>query len=68
VLGYFRAILVKEEISERAFHLTTETIMESQGNYTAWFYRRKLLDELKKPLEDELKFLNNIAIEFEKNF
>ena len=46
VNDYFRAILKKQEVSERAYHLTTEVITFSEGNYTAWFYRRKCIEEL----------------------
>ncbi len=46
VMGYFRAILKKEEVSERAFKLTREVIQHAPGNYTAWVYRRKLLEKL----------------------
>ena len=44
VMGYFRAILKKKEISERAFDLTEEVISHSDGNYTAWLYRRKCIE------------------------
>lgn len=57
VMGYFRAIFAKEEVSERAFNLTSRVIELSSGNYTAWFYRRKLLDLLNKPLAEEMEWL-----------
>ena len=59
-MGYFRALFHKNEISERAFNLTTEVIRMNPGNYSAWHYRRVLLDELKLPLSDEMEFLNEI--------
>ena len=69
VMGYFRAILKVGEISQRAFDLTTEVIGQCQGNYTAWFYRRKCLDELKLPLEDEMKWLQgDCGLSLEKNY
>jgi protein farnesyltransferase/geranylgeranyltransferase type-1 subunit alpha len=49
-MGYFRAIVHANEISKRAFDLTTEVIDHNSGNYTAWFYRRRLIDELKLPI------------------
>ena len=55
-------------MSERALALTQETILLSQGNYTAWTFRRKLLHELGKDLADEMQWLNTIAIQFEKNY
>ena len=61
-MNYFRAIFTKQEISERAFDLTQETIFTSQGCYTAWSYRRKLLHALKKDLKEELNFCNAIGV------
>ena len=68
VLGYFRAILNKNEISKRAFDLTEEVIKLNSGNYTAWFYRRKCLDELNLSLEDEMKWLQACGLSMEKNY
>ena len=64
----FRAILKAGEISDRAYALTEEVIKNSQGNYTAWFYRRKCLDELKLPLEDEMRWLQLNGLSMEKNY
>jgi protein farnesyltransferase/geranylgeranyltransferase type-1 subunit alpha len=49
--------LAKEEISNRALELTEEVIGLSSGNYTAWHYRRKLIDKLGHPLELEMNWL-----------
>lgn len=57
VLGYFRAVLAKDEISNRALELTEEVINFSSGNYAAWHYRRKLIDKLEHPLELEMSWL-----------
>jgi len=67
-MGFFRAILAREEISERAFMLTKEVIKFSQGNYAAWAYRRKLIDALKCPLSEEFDWLNSIGLDMEKNY
>ena len=56
-MSYFRAILKSQEISERAFSLTEEVIEYAEGNYNAWFYRRKLLENLGKPLTEEMEWL-----------
>ncbi len=36
VMGYFRAIVKANEVSQRAFDLTTEVIQMNPGFYTAW--------------------------------
>ena len=38
------------------------------GNYTAWYYRRVLLDELKLDLRQEMDYLRSIGISLEKNY
>ena len=63
-MSYFRAIFLKQEISERALELTQETIMTSSGQYTAWTYRRKLLHALGKDLSYEIGWLNRIGLIF----
>ena len=69
IMGYFRAILKAGEISPRAYALTEEVIGRSQGNYTAWYYRRRCLDELKLPLADEMKWLQGeCGLSLEKNY
>jgi hypothetical protein len=56
-------------VSQRAFDLTKEVILLSSGNYTAWFYRRKMLDLLKLPLKDEMEWLRGpTGLQFEKNY
>jgi protein farnesyltransferase/geranylgeranyltransferase type-1 subunit alpha len=35
-MGYFRAILVKDELSERAYNLTEEIFKHNPGDYHAW--------------------------------
>ena len=68
-MGYLRAIIAKEEISNRALELTQEVIDQSSGNYTAWHYRRKLLDKLGHPLELEMEWLRGpTGLRLEKNY
>lgn len=68
VLGYFRAILAVEEVSERAFELTEKVIRLTPGFYAAWHYRRYLFYSLKKDFNSELSFLAEQGKENPKNY
>jgi protein farnesyltransferase/geranylgeranyltransferase type-1 subunit alpha len=68
VAGYFRAILASNEISTRAYQLTQEVLKYNPGDYNAWLLRRKIIDELKIPLEVEMEFLLHVGLLLEKNF
>ena len=65
-MGYFRAVLKSEEVSKRAFDLTYDVLMENQGNYTAWYWRRKCIYELKLDLKEEMRFLNKSYLSMSK--
>jgi len=47
-------------MSYRAYDLTKEVLLVNPGNYAAWHFRRKLIDELKLDKAGELEFLNGI--------
>ncbi|RDD38820.1 Protein farnesyltransferase/geranylgeranyltransferase type-1 subunit alpha [Trichoplax sp. H2] len=68
VFDYFRAVMKSQEVSERAFKLTSDAIAICPANYTVWQYRRRLLKELKKNLWDELEMIGNFIIEEPKNY
>ena len=53
-MGYFRAIIKADELSQRAYDLTTKVIEENPGDYHAWQHRRKCIDASKIPLEKEM--------------
>jgi len=42
-MGYFRAIVLSEEISDRVYRLTTNVINELPSNYNAYYIRRKCI-------------------------
>ena len=48
--------------------MTQEVIDYSEGNYTAWFYRRKCIEKLGLPLEDEMEWLQECGLSMEKNY
>jgi len=68
VMGYFRAIVQANEISERALRLTADAIEYNAANYTAWYYRRVVLFGLNKDLTEEIKYMNQMTEENEKNY
>eukprot|EP00771_Trimastix_marina_P000576 gnl/Trimastix_PCT/1595.p2 GENE.gnl/Trimastix_PCT/1595~~gnl/Trimastix_PCT/1595.p2 ORF type:complete len:310 (-),score=86.93 gnl/Trimastix_PCT/1595:23-952(-) len=68
VMGYFRAILQKGEVSERAFELTRDVIDINSANYTAWAYRRMLIEQLEKANEGEFAWTEELAYDSPKNY
>lgn len=68
-MGYFRAILAKDELSERALRLTEEVIELNSANYTAWHYRRRCLGALPASfLDNELSYVRQMADNAPKNY
>lgn len=66
--GYLRAVLKTGELSERVFQLTTECIDLNPSCYTVWLLRRKLIENLKKDIHQELTFLEEQIEENQKNY
>lgn len=65
---YFRAILKSDERSERAFNLTTDCAALNPANYTVWYYRRILIQDLKKDIPQEMDFMENVIADHPKNY
>lgn len=68
VFNYFRAICKLEELSERAFKLTTHALRLNPHNYNVWSYRRRILKSLKCDARKELCWTEEIIRENPKNF
>ena len=69
VNSYFKAILEKDEISERVFYLTELVIELSASNYMAWYIRRRCIDSVVEfDKKKELEWLNKITLQNPKNY
>lgn len=68
-LNYFRGILDKKELSERAYNLTTAVLSMNPTNYAAWHLRRKCLDNCQLlSFQKELEWLDTLMVENQKNY
>jgi protein farnesyltransferase/geranylgeranyltransferase type-1 subunit alpha len=67
-MDYFRAIILKDERSERALQLTNEAIELNAANYTAWYFRRLCLFALGSDLKSELHRMIEVALDNSKNY
>ncbi|KTW29919.1 bifunctional protein farnesyltransferase/protein geranylgeranyltransferase [Pneumocystis jirovecii RU7] len=60
-MAYLKAIMIKEEMSERAMKLTTYLINMNPAHYTVWAYRMKVLINLKKDIFQELLWIEKLS-------
>lgn len=65
---YFRAVLHKNELSERSLELTKDCVSLNPSNYTIWFFRRLIIKELNKDLFNELNYIESVIIDNAKNY
>jgi len=67
-MNYFRAVLRTDERSERTLKLTQEALMLNAAHYTAWYFRRFILDTLHSDLKAELELVSKIGDDNPKNY
>ncbi|KAH3916148.1 hypothetical protein HBI56_037380 [Parastagonospora nodorum] len=67
-MGYLRAVMAKNEFSDRVLALTEHIISMNPAHYTVWLYRAKTISELGISLQDEIAWLNPTALKHLKNY
>lgn len=67
-MGYLRAIMAAKEYSPRVMDLTEHIISMNAAHYTVWLYRASALFALKLPIEEEIEWMNNVALDNQKNY
>jgi len=67
-MDYFRAILQADERSIRSLNLLKEVIEINPANYTAWYFRRLVLETLQSDLYEELSYVSQIGMKNPKNY
>ncbi|KAJ2709635.1 CAAX geranylgeranyltransferase alpha subunit [Coemansia spiralis] len=68
VMDYLRAVMAQGEVSQRALALTARAIETNPGHYTAWVYRKRLVEELAVDIADELAWVGEISERYPKNY
>ncbi|KAF2809882.1 protein prenylyltransferase [Mytilinidion resinicola] len=67
-MSYLRAVMAKNEMSERVLGLTERIIGMNPAHYTVWLYRSRVLAALSYDLRTELAWLNPTALKHLKNY
>ncbi|PBP15597.1 farnesyltransferas-like protein [Diplocarpon rosae] len=67
-MGYLRAVMAAKEHSPRVLELTEHIISLNAAHYTVWLYRASTLFALDCPVEKELQWMNQVALENQKNY
>ncbi|KAL3428301.1 farnesyltransferase alpha subunit ram2 [Phlyctema vagabunda] len=67
-MGYLRAVMASEEHSSRVLDLTEHIISMNAAHYTVWLYRASTIFALSLSVKNELKWLNDVALENQKNY
>jgi protein farnesyltransferase/geranylgeranyltransferase type-1 subunit alpha len=67
-MGYLRAVMAAQEHSPRVLTLTEHIITLNAAHYTVWLYRASTLFALNSPIREELQWLNDVALDNQKNY
>ncbi|CAK7204071.1 CAAX geranylgeranyltransferase alpha subunit [Sporothrix eucalyptigena] len=67
-VSYLRAVMAAPEHSVRCLRLTEHVISLNPAHYTVWLYRFSLVSALGLPLEQEIEWLNGVALQNLKNY
>lgn len=67
-MGYLRAVMASKEHTPRVLTLTEHIITLNAAHYTVWLYRASTLFALSSSIPAELKWVNNVALDNQKNY
>jgi protein farnesyltransferase/geranylgeranyltransferase type-1 subunit alpha len=67
-MGYLRAVMAAKEHSQRVLDLTEHIISMNAAHYTVWLYRASTLLTLNSDIDQELTWVNEVALENQKNY
>lgn len=67
-MGYLRAIMAAKEYTPRVLDLTEHIISMNAAHYTVWLYRASTLLALNYPVDEELEWMNQVALDNQKNY
>jgi len=67
-ISYLRAVMASEERTPRVLDLTSHIISLNPAHYTVWLYRASTIFALNASIQDELDWVNDIALSHQKNY
>lgn len=67
-ISYLRAVMLRKEYSPRCLRLTEHVVSLNPAHYTVWLYRASILFALGVSVEDEMAWLNGVALANLKNY
>ncbi|KAJ1846266.1 CAAX geranylgeranyltransferase alpha subunit [Coemansia sp. RSA 2708] len=68
MMGYLRAVMAAGEESARALALSGRVIQANPGHYTAWVYRKRLVEALASDIGAELDWVSALSAKHPKNY